>query len=121
MKRLHTLLVTAYLVLGLTLIVTTSFGDLRGQLITHGGGSLVINSDTQETLRGSADVVPPSTDDVNSAYARAAAARQLMLGVLIFTLGGFIHLYQVLREERPVRITVKKRRQQLLYWLEMRV
>lgn len=120
MKRLHTLLVTAYLVLGLTLIVTTPFGNLRGQLVTHGGGAVLMKMSTDETLHSAADATVLQTD-VTLAYARAAAARQLMLGILIFTLGGFIHAYQVLREERPVHITVKKRRQQLLYWLEMKV
>jgi hypothetical protein len=56
-----------------------------------------------------------------NAYASAAASRQLMLGVLLFTLGGFLHAYKILRDERPVRITVKKRKPMLLYWLEMKL
>ncbi len=120
MKRLHRSLVTTYLALGLALMVTTPFSDLRGQLVTHGGGALLTTLHSAENLHGAADAVTLQKD-VTDAYARAAASRQLMLGILIFTLGGFIHVYQVLREERPVHITVKKRKQQLLYWLEMKV
>lgn len=123
MKKIHTFLVTAYMVVGLTLMAATPFADLRGQLMVNSGGATLysLEADADETLHGAAD--DPATLDraAADAYASAAASRQLMLGVLLFTLGGFLHLYQTLREERPVRVTVKKRKPTMLFWLEMKI
>jgi len=122
MKKIHSFLVTAYMLGGLALMASTPFADLRGQVQTYNGGAtLTVRALETETLRGAADESVALAQDTSDAYASAAASRQLMLGVLLFTLGGFLHAYQVLRDERPVHITVKKRKPMLLYWLEMKV
>lgn len=123
MKKIHSFLVTAYLLGGIALMASTPFADLRGQVQTYNGGATltVRGTHAEEMLRGAADESTDLAQKASDAYASAAASRQLMLGVLLFTLGGFLHAYQVLREERPVRITVKKRKPLLLYWLEMKL
>jgi len=113
-RSLHAALVTAYLVGGLLLMATTPWQHLAGML-SHGGSTLM------EQLHGSADVSATLAEEALSEAEKAAASRQLMLGILLFTFGGFVHAYQRLRDERPVKITVKKRKPQLLYWLEMRL
>lgn len=123
MKKIHSFLVTAYMLGGLALMATTPFVDLRGQVQTYNGGATLTVRAThaEETLHGAAEDPTTLALEAANAYASAAASRQLMLGVLLFTLGGFLHAYQTLREERAVRITVKKRKPMLLYWLEMKL
>ncbi len=123
MKKIHSFLVAAYMLGGLALMATTPFADLRGQVQMFNGGAMLSVRATNgtETLHGAAEDPAALAEEANAAYKSAAASRQLMLGVLLFTLGGFMHAYQVLRDERPVRITVKKRKPTLLYWLEMKV
>lgn len=123
MKKIHALLVTAYLIGGLTLITTTPFSDLRGQLLVNSGGATLysIGAANDEILHGAANDPTVLSQAVTDAYASARASRQLMLGVLLFTLGGFMHAYGELRSERPVRITVKKRKPTMLFWLEMKL
>lgn len=122
MKKLHTFLVTAYMLGGLALMATTPFADLRGQVQTYNGGATlsVRASHAEESLHGAADGTALA-EEANDAYKSAAASRQLMLGVLLFTLGGMVHAYEVVRSERPVRITVKKRKPTMLFWLKMKV
>ena len=121
MKKIHSLLVTAYLLGGLTLMATTPFADLRAQLLNSGGSTLLtLAHDRQETLRGAADETMDLSDEAIAAAKSATAARQLMLGILLFTLGGFVHAYERLRSERPVRVTVKKRKPVTLFWLQMK-
>jgi hypothetical protein len=123
MKRIHSFLVASYLIGGLALIASTPFADLRGQVQTYNGGATlsVRASDAGEALHGAADDGARLADEAAEAYASAAASRQLMLGVLLFTLGGMIHAYETLRSERPVRVTVKKRKPRTLFWLEMEI
>lgn len=117
MSKIHSALVTAYLLGGLTLMATTPWSSLTGMLSNSGGATLQI-----EALHGSAgDESMVLTRAAVQSAERANASRQLMLGILMFTLGGFVHAYAVSRNERPVKITAKKRKQKLLYWLEMRI
>jgi hypothetical protein len=123
MKKIHSFLVTAYMLGGLALMATTPFADLRGQVQTYNGGSTlsVRGTHAEETLHGAPEDPTVLAHEAANAYASAAASRQLMLGVLLFTLGGMIHAYEVLRSERPVHITVKKRKPMMLFWLKMKV
>lgn len=113
-RRLHTVLVTAYLLGGLALMATTPWQHLTGML-SHGGSTLM------EQMHGSADMSATLAGEALAEAEQAAASRQLMLGILLFSFGGFVHAYQRLRDERPVKITVKKRKPALLYWLEMKL
>lgn len=116
MKNIHSLLVTAYLIGGLALMATTPWASLHGDILNSGGATLAV-----ETLHGAAE---ESTILARNAVERAesaAASKQLMLGILIFTLGGFLHAYETVRSERPVRVTVKKRKPLTLFWMEMRI
>lgn len=121
MKKIHTFLVTAYMLGGLALMASTPYADVRGQLLRNSGGATVFTAASHEPLHGAADEGMALADEAAKAYASAKASRQLMLGVLLFTLGGFVHAYQVLREERPVRITVKKKKPLTLFWLQMKI
>lgn len=123
MKKIHSFLVAAYMLGGLALMATTPFADLRGQVQTFNGGAMLSVRAThgEEMLHGAAEDPTALAEEADAAYKSAAAARQLMLGVLLFTLGGMVHAYEVVRSERPVKITVKKRKPALLYWLEMKV
>ncbi len=123
MKKIHSFLVTAYMLGGLALMATTPFADLRGQVQTYNGGATlsVRATHAEETLRGAAEDPATLAQETNAAYKSAAASRQLMLGILLFTLGGMVHAYEVVRSERPVHITVKKRKPTMLFWLKMKV
>jgi hypothetical protein len=123
MKKIHSFLVTAYMLGGLALMATTPFADLRGQVQTYNGGATlsVRATHAEETLRGAAEDPAMLADETNAAYKSAAASRQLMLGVLLFTLGGMVHAYEVVRSERRVKITVKKRKPMTLFWLQMKI
>ena len=124
MKKIHSFLVTAYMLGGLALIAATPWSCLQGMLVNSGGASLAVQSaqtDGVEVLRGSAGDQAALDAEATKAMERAAASRQLMLGILLFTLGGFLHAYERLRSERPVRVTVKKRKPLTLFWLEMKV
>lgn len=113
-RRVHTILVTAYLIGGIALMATAPWQHLTGML-SHGGSTLM------EQLHGSADVSATLAQEALTEAEKASASRQLLLGILLFTFGGFVHAYQRVRDERPVHITVKKRKPQLLYWLEMKL
>ncbi len=116
MHKLHSFLVTAYLVGGLTLMATTPWADLTAAL-SHGGATLAV-----ETLHGAAaDESAMLADEAIARTKSAAASRQLMFGILLLTLGGFMHVYERTRSERPVHISIKKKKPTLLYWLEMKV
>lgn len=117
MKKIHSILVTAYLIGGLALMATTPFADLRGQVQTYNGGATL----SVKGLHGSADESVRLADEALDTAKSAAASRHLMLGILLFTFGGMVHAYQTAREERPVHITVKKRKPILMYWLEMKL
>lgn len=58
-----------------------------------------------------------------TAYAQADAGIQLVFGVLMITLGFFLHaLARMRRGERPVHITVKpKAKRRMWYWVDMRI
>ena len=125
MKKLHSLLVTAYLLGGLTLMATTPFADLRAEILNSGGSTLLHvayeDDDREAVLHGAADDAVALADEALAAAKSATAARQLMLGILVFVLGGFVHAYERLRSERPVRITVKKKKPVTLFWLQMKI
>lgn len=123
MHRVHTVLVTAYLLGGLVIMASTPWMDLRGQLLSSGGSTLIDQTYDRERsmLHGAADEAVALSDEAIAQMRSAVAAKQLMFGILLFTLGGFIHTYQRLRSERPVHITVKKKKPMLLYWLEMKL
>ena len=119
MHRIHTLLVTAYLLGGIALMATTPFTYLQGQVLSSGGSTIV--EATKEPLHEAAISDIHASDDVAVAARRANAGRQLVLGVLLFTLGGFVHAYGRVRYERPVHITVKKKKPRTLFWVQMKV
>lgn len=122
MQKIHTLLVTAYLIGGLALMISTPWTALRGDIVNSGGAVLDVQGMTTETtLHGSADASMQLAQEAVAAAKSAAASRQLMLGVLLFTLGGFLHAYHTVRSERPVHITVKPKKREMLYLLEMRI
>ncbi len=121
MKKLHTFLVTAYLLGGLCVMASTPWMSLQGMLLNSGGATLAVEGLHAEALRGSAEEAAALAEDVVTAAQRASASRQLMFGILLFTLGGFMHAYEQVRSERPVKITVKKRKPMTLFWLEMKV
>ncbi len=124
MHRIHTLLVTAYLLGGLALMATTPFIHLRGQLLNSGGSTLLelAHDRSQDMLHGAAADVPTLSDEAAMAARRANAGKQLVLGVLLFTLGGFMHAYGRVRYERPVKVTVKKKASpRTLFWVQMNV
>ena len=116
MHTVHKLLVTAYLVTGLTMTALTPWSHLAGSILSSGGATLQV-----ETLHGAAADETTMLPDPFEAMQRARAAKQLMIGVLLFTLGGFVHAYAVLRSERPVHITVIKKKPRLLYWLTIKM
>lgn len=121
MLKLHSFLVATYMIAGLALMATTPFVDLRGTLVNGGGATLAVQATgVNETLHGSAEAMALAEEAVKSAKS-AMASRQLMLGILLFTLGGFVHAYERVRSERPVHITVKKREPRTLFWIEMNV
>ncbi len=121
MKKIHTFLVTAYLLGGLCIMASTPWMSLQGMLLNSGGATLAVESMQAEALHASADEAAMLAEDVVTATNRASASRQLMFGILLFTLGGFLHAYEQVRSERPVKITVKKRKPMTLFWLEMKV
>lgn len=127
LHRIHTLLVTAYLIAGLALIASTPFADLRGQLLNSGGSTLIelVHDQGQnrptDIMHGAANDATELSDEALAQMRSAVAAKQLMFGILLFTLGGFIHAYERFRHERPVHITVKKRKPMLLYWYQMKL
>lgn len=101
MHKLHSLLVTTYLIAGLALMGTADWPALTGM------------------------VVDTTLQTAPEAAKTAAASMQLFLGVALFTLGGFVHAYAVSRNERnvPVRgvTTPKTLREKTVFWLEMKV
>lgn len=111
MHRLHSVLVSTYLLGGLALMATTSWPSLAGML-TAPGATISMDAAASSDMLAAAAVQEAM---------QANAALQLMLGILLFTLGGFVHAYAVLRSERPVHITIKPRRSRILYWLEMKI
>lgn len=122
--KLHTTLVTAYLIAGLALMATTPWLDVRGQLLNSGGATLMEMSHDQnnDVLHGAAKDGMDLSEEALMASRRANAGRQLVLGVLLFTLGGFMHAYGRVRNERPVRVTVKKKHSpRTLFWVQMNV
>lgn len=116
MKKIHSILVTAYLIGGLALIVSTPWAHLRGDIL-HGGGSTLM----VETFHSAAEESSLLAHDALMRVESAAAARHLMLGILLFTLGGFLHAYETVRSQRSVRVTIKKRKPPTLFWLEMKL
>ncbi len=120
MRRIHTLLVTTYLIAGIALMAHAVTTHVQGNILNSGGATLAVQTSDGSPLHGAADKEALMQGAIDAAR-RATAANQLMLGVLLFTLGGFLHAYQVVRDERPVHITVKKRKPELLYWLEMKI
>ncbi len=123
MHRVHTVLVTAYLLGGLVIMASTPWTDIRGQLLNSGGSTVMelAHDRAQNVLHGAANDAVMLSDEAVAQMRSAVAAKQLMFGILLFTLGGFIHAYERLRNERPVHITVKKKKPMLLYWLEMKL
>ena len=121
MKKIHSFLVAAYMLGGIALMVAATGSRLSGDILNSGGATLAVHATAGEALRGAADEPTRLAQEAVDAYESAAASRQLMLGVLLFTLGGFLHAYQTLREERPVRITARKKKPLTLFWIEMSV
>ncbi len=115
MKKIHTFLVTAYLFGGLLLMAQASFGDVHALILNSGGATLAV-----ETLHGAADQTTLSAEAA-MAMESAAAAHQFVFGLLLFMFGGFVHAYAVLRSERSVHISVKEKKPERLFWLEMKI
>jgi hypothetical protein len=63
------------------------------------------------------------TQSTGNVYAQADAGIQLVAGVLLITLGFFLHALARMRNgERPVHITVKpKAKRRMWYWVDMRI
>ena len=124
MRRIHTLLVTAYLVGGIALMATTPWIHVRGQLLNSGGSTLMglAHDGGHDTLHGAADDGMTPSEEAFAAARRANAGKQWALGVLLFTLGGFMHAYGRVRYERPVKVTAKKKASpRTLFWVQMNV
>ena len=113
MRRVHNILVATYMLAGIALMSQSTISHLEGTVLNSGGATLT-------TLHGAAENMALAHEAAR-AMESALAARNLALGVLLFALGGFMHAYQVVRDERPVHITVKKKKPMLLYWLEMKI
>ncbi len=119
MHKIHSLLVSAYLIVGLTLTATTQWSALQGSILTQNGSTLL---EVQETLHGAAEQQIVLAEAATQAAARASASKQLALGMLFIVLGGFVHAYAVTQYERRVPIhVVPKKKPRTLFWIEMRV
>lgn len=109
MKKLHSALVSAYMLGGLTIMATAEWSVLLGMASSPGS-----------TLAGLHPAAGLAEIAVHEAT-QANASMQLMFGILLFTLGGFMHAFYLLRHERPVHVTVKPKKARTLFWLEMRI
>jgi hypothetical protein len=91
------------LVTGIALSAQGGLGTLNGSM-TSGGGVLLTNYRQpsaepmlmQGDLHGAASLVP--------AYESAAAARQLVMGMLLILFGFFLHAFTMSNGERSVRV-----------------
>lgn len=84
--------------------------------LTAPGATVIDRAVTGEMrLHQAADVIP-------RVYAQADAAIQLSAGILFILLGFFLHaLARMQNGERPVRITVKPKKRQMWFWVDMKI
>lgn len=83
--------------------------------LTAPGSTVIDRVTTGMQMHQAADVLP-------GAYAQADAAIQLSAGILFILLGFFLHaLARMQNGERPVHITVKPKKRQMWFWVDMRI
>jgi len=97
---------------------TISAMQTVSQAFLTGGGVTVLNKlpSAGQELHAAADVLPVI-------IARADSGIQLITGMLLIVLGGFLHaLARMQNGERPVHITVKPaKKRQMWFWVDMRI
>lgn len=134
-------IVALSLLAGIFLAVQGEIGTLNATVTGSGGGYLLVNPAVpsgepmlvQAELHGAAPFVPK--------YESAAAARQLVIGMLLILLGFFFHAYLMTRGERPVSVhgaplspparettedmmpfeRIRQKSEKKYYWMEIRV
>lgn len=115
--------------LGILLLMETDIAMTSASLLESGGGVLLKPMATATNGAVSTESVIKAADSLHGAAEeglQTIIASQLVTGVLLVTLGFFLHVLWVSHKasgERPVRVSVKKtkKKESAWYWMELRV
>lgn len=115
--------------LGILLLLETDVTVVTASLIQSGKGTLLepaavtLESQPAQSVIKAADTVHGAAQE----GIHALIASQLVTGILLVTLGFFLHVLWVShrksKDERPVRVSVKKRskKEPQWFWVELKV
>lgn len=115
--------------LGILLLMETDVAVVTASLVESGKGTflepaaITLESGPAQSVIKAADTVHGAAQD----GIHTLIASQLVTGILLVTLGFFLHVlwisHQKAKEEQPVRVTVKKskKKEPTWFWVEMRI
>jgi len=115
--------------LGILLLMETDIALTSASLLESGGGVLLKPVATATMGSAPAQATIKAADSLHAAAEeglQTIIASQLVTGILLVTLGFFLHVLWVSHKangERPVRVSVKKskKKQPSWYWMEVRI
>jgi hypothetical protein len=129
-RKFHHIAKFAAIHLGILLLLETNIAVTTASILNSGEGSLLAPITTATVRSPQAQSVIKAADQLHHAATEglnAIITTQLVTGVLFVLFGFFLHAAWVVHKsptgERPVHITVKKRKRKtpMWYWIEMRV